>query len=317
MGSVNVSTMDDDASFVTQNPALLNDSMTRRVNIGYCNYLGAISHGYAGYAHTLGKFGTVYGSAASLGSGQMQGADAYGNATGTTFSARDVSLMAAYAHTWKWLHYGASLKFVQSTLATGYAANSSGLAVDMGLAYRSKDSLFGAGLVFKNVGAQLDKYTAAQGNAPVPFEIQVGITNKLRYMPLRFSIQLVQLNRPNLIYKDPNPVIEYDLAGNPIEPKSTFVDNLFRHVVFGGEFLFGQGFRLRGGYNHMRRMELRPEQRALLTGFSLGAGIRSRRFALDYGFGAFGTTGALYAHHFGFTLDLDPPARRMPPTPAE
>lgn len=305
--------MDDDAAFVTQNPALINDSMAQRVNISFCNYIGNVRHSYVGYVHSLGKRGTLYGSVASMGSSDMQATDVYGNPTGSTFSARDLSLIVGYGHTWKWLHYGATLKVIQSNLATGYAANATGIAADMGLAYRSKDSLFGAGLVFKNIGAQVDAYTAAQGTGPLPFEIQAGITNKLRYMPLRFSLQLVQLNRWNLIYTDPNAPIEYDLAGNPIEPKSTLVDNIFRHTVFGGEFLFGRGFRIRGGYNHLRRMELRPEQRAMLTGFSLGFGIRTRRFAFDYGYGSYGTSGPAYAHHFGLTLDLNPPARRVLP----
>lgn len=305
MGSVNVSTQDDDVSFVTQNPALLNDSMHRKVAVSFCNYLADIRHGYAATSLSFDKAGSFYAGIASLGSGDMQGADVYGNPTGNTFAARDVTWSLGYANAYKSIRYGAALKFISSNLATGYSAGSFGMATDVGASYRSKNQLFGAGLVFKNVGAQLSRYTPTQQNAPTPFEIQAGITNKLKYMPLRFSVQLVQLNRPRLIYKDPNAAQEYDLAGNPIKAENTFADNTLRHVVFGGEFLFGKGFRIRGGYNHMRRMELRPVERALLTGFSLGMGIRTKRLDFDYGYGSFGTNAALLVHQFSLILNID------------
>lgn len=303
MGSTNISTMDDDAAFVTQNPALLTDSMSKRVSVSYSNYLGAARYSFGGYSMGLGNYGAASVNVASFSSGDMQAADEYGNQTGT-FAAREFAVGMAYANTIKKIHYGAALKCINSNLATGYGATSFGIATDVGLAYRSDDKLFGAGLVLKNVGAQLSKYSPAQASAPSPFEIQAGITNKLRYMPLRFSITGVNLNRFNLIYKDPSAVQRYDLAGNPIKEKNTFVDNFFRHIVFGGEFLFGKSFRIRAGYNHQRRMELRPTERGGLTGFSLGVGIRSKYFAFDYGYGAYGTQTGLRTHQFGLLINL-------------
>lgn len=303
IGSTNVSTMDDDAAFVTQNPALLTDSMAQRVAVSHSNYLGAARYSFGAYSASLGNYGTASVNVANFSSGDMTAADEFGNQTGT-FAAREFALGLAYANTYKKLHYGAALKFINSNLATGYGASSFGVATDVGVAYRSEDKLFGAGLVLKNVGAQLSKYSPNQPSAPSPFEVQIGITNKLRYMPLRFSITGVNLNRFNLIYKDPNAVQQYDLAGNPIKEKNTFADNLFRHFVFGGEFLFGKSFRIRAGYNHQRRMELRPAERGGFTGLSMGVGIRAKYFAFDYGYGAYGTQTGLRAHQFGLILNL-------------
>ena len=66
----------------------------------------------------------------------------------------------------------------------------------------------------------------------LPFEIQMGITQKLKYMPLRFSITTTNLEHPNLIYSDPNQQPQFDLSGEPIPEKNNTLDNIFRHFGF-------------------------------------------------------------------------------------
>ena len=131
-----------------------------------------------------------------------------------------------------------------------------------------------------------------------------GVSNKLRYMPLRLSVTLTHLEQPNLLFRDPNAPQQVDLSGNVIPPPSLTLDRIFSHVVVGGEFLLGQAVRLRGGYNHLHRYELRSESRGGFTGFSLGFGLRIDRFAFDYGFSSYGLNGVFHAHQFSLLVNL-------------
>lgn len=302
LGGVNISTIDDDPSFAVQNPALLNDSMHKQVALSFVNYLADIGYGYAGYSHTFEKLGTFHSGIQFVNYGRMQAADEFGNITGE-FGAQDIAWYLGHARSFGQFRVGANLKVISSSLAPGFT--SAGIATDLGASYQSKDQLFSAGLSLRNLGVQMSTYAPGGVREPLPFEIVMGLSNKLKYMPLRFSVTLIQIEHPNLIYEDPNAPIEFDLSGNPIEPPNQTVDRIFRHFVFGGEFLLGKSLRLRAGYNHLRRQELRAENRGGFTGFSLGAGIRVRRFAFDYGFSSFGLNSVFNAHQFSLRLNLD------------
>lgn len=302
LGGTNISTWDDDPTFAVQNPALLNDSMHKKLALSFVNYIADIGYGYAGYSQTFDGVGSFHSGIQFVNYGQMQAADEFGNITGE-FGAQDLAWYIGHSRSWKQLRYGVNLKVISSSLAPGFT--SVGLATDLGAAFRSKDELFTAGLSLRNIGVQLSSYNPGAATEPLPFEIVMGISNKLKYMPLRFSVTLVQLEHPNLIYEDPNAPIEFDLSGNPVDPPNQTVDRIFRHVVFGGEFLLGKSLRLRAGYNHLRRQELRSENRGGLTGFSMGAGIKVRMFAFDYGFSSYGLNSVFNTHQFSLRVNLD------------
>lgn len=302
LGGINISTIDDDINFATQNPALLNDSMHKHASLSFSNYMAGIKYGYVGYSHTIEGLGSFHTGIHYVNSGEMQGADEFGNLT-QTFYANELVWYLGYARSWQQFRYGANLKFISSTLGPGY--NSAGLALDLGGSYKGKEELFMAGLVIRNMGTQLTTYTATGGREPLPFEIVAGISNKLRYMPLRFSLTLTNLEHPNLIFEDPNRQPEFDLGGNEIKPPNQTADRIFRHFVFGAEFLLGKALRLRAGYNHLRRQELRSDNRGGFTGFSLGAGIRTTRLSFDYGYTSYGISSDFNAHQLSLSLNLD------------
>ncbi|GAB4409962.1 MAG: hypothetical protein OHK0039_13990 [Bacteroidia bacterium] len=302
LGGINVSTLDDDPNLATMNPALLNEAMHRHATLSFSNYLAGIRYGYAGYSHHFEGIGTFHSGIQYMNSGEMQGADEFGNLT-NTFYANELVWMVGYARTWRHFRYGSNLKFISSTLAPGYS--SAGLALDLGGSYRGPEELFSAGVVVRNAGLQLSTYVPGASREPLPFELTMGLSNKLRYMPMRFSITATNLDHPRLIYRDPNPEPVFDLAGNPVEPRNVWVDNIFRHAVFSTEFLLGDFMRLRAGYNHLRRQELRSQNRSGVTGFSFGGGIRARRFAFDYGFGAYGLSNTFFVHQFSLILNFE------------
>lgn len=303
LGGVNVATMDEDVNFALQNPALASSEMHRRVALSFSSYLAGIRYGYAGYSHTFDQVGTFHTGIHYMNSGEMQGADEYGNLT-NPFYANELLWVVGYANAYKGFRYGGNLKVISSTLAPGF--HSAGLALDLAGAYRGPEKLFSAGLVLRNMGAQLSTYVPGAGREPLPFEIVAGVSNKLRYMPMRFSITATNLEHPRLLFIDPDAPPELDLAGNVVPQGSRIPDQIFRHFVFSTEFLLGEFLRLRAGYNHLRRQELAPENRGGLTGFSLGAGIRTRRFALDYGFASFGFGNAFQVNQVSLLVNLEP-----------
>jgi len=301
LGGINVSIMDDDIHFGSQNPALVSPEMNRQAGLSFSNYLAGIRYGYAGYSQTFEGIGSFHSGIQYMNSGQMQGADEFGNLT-QTFSAQELAWTVGGSRGWKNFRYGANLKFISSSLAPGFG--STGLAMDIGGAYQGDEGLFSAGLVLRNMGVQLSTYTGTGSREPLPFELVAGVSNRLRYMPMRFSATLIQLEHPNLLFDDPDTPPEVDLNGNIIEPGPRIADRIARHFVFSTEFYLGSFLRLRAGYNHLRRQELRSVNRGGMTGFSLGFGIRTKRFGFDYGYSSYGVRNTFNVHQFSLVLNL-------------
>jgi hypothetical protein len=311
LGGINVSTMDDDVHFGSQNPALVNPEMHNHVGLSYTNWLADIQYGYAGYSYTVDSVASFHTAIQYMNTGQMQGYDEFGNVTGS-FSAQELVWMVGASRAWRGFRYGTNLKVITSTLAPGFG--SVGMAIDLGGAYRSKDSLFSAGLMVRNMGTMFSTYTATGAREPLPFEIVAGVSNKLRYMPMRLSATIIQIEHPNLLFDDPDAEPEFDLNGNLIEPGPRIADRIFRHFVFATEFYLGRALRLRAGYNHLRRQELRAQNRGGVTGFSFGAGIRISGFAFDYGFSSYGLRSSFNVSNFSLAIDLN---RRKATAPSE
>lgn len=293
--------MDDDPIMAQQNPALLSDTLHNRLGLTFSNYLADINYGYAGYARSFPKLGVFHAAVQFVNYGELTYRDETGNDQGT-FKAAEWMAMLGMAKQIKGISLGANIKWIFSQLAPEYT--SQGLALDLGAAYQSKNKLFSAGISAKNLGIQLTPYANAADTEPLPFELVAGISQKLQYMPFRFSLTFIQLQQAQLIYQDPNEEQEFDLNNNPIDNDPKFSDKVFRHLVLGGELLLGNALRIRGGYNHMRRQELRSELRGGLSGFSLGAGIRTRRVHLDYGFAGYGSNAQFATHQFTLSLRL-------------
>jgi hypothetical protein len=300
LGGVNISAYDHDAMFAYQNPALANDSMHQQASFAIANYLSDITYGYAGYAHHVQDVATFHGGVQYLSYGKMIESDVYGNQLGN-FGASDVALVVGAARKVGLFSMGANVKLVNSNVQR-YQSHFA-LGMDLGGAYVSDNGNFTAGMVFKNMGFNLTKWNVnSEQSTPLPFEIQIGVSHKLEHMPLRFSISTVNLETPKLIFFDKDAPPEYDLSGELIVKKFPVADNIFRHFVFGGEFLLSKGFNIRAGYNHMRRQELRSLNRGGLAGFSFGAGIKIKMFRLDYALSSFHAVGP--THHFMVSTNI-------------
>lgn len=285
LGGNLITVSDDDVALAFGNPAALNPSMHQQLSFNYNFHLTGISNGYAAYGHYIDRWKTaVHGGVQYINYGTFNATDERGNINGTFDAAETAITLGAGYRLYENLSLGANVKFINSTFET---YSSFGIAADVAAMYRDTSGRFQAALVFKNMGAQLSTYRP-DNKEPLPFDIQLGISQRLRHLPLRFSFIFHNLQRWNLLYDDPNAEETTLFIGEEQTTDNEFgmlVDNLFRHVIFNGEFLFGnrENFRLRFGYNHFRKQELSVRNLRSLAGFSFGVGLKIKRFRIEYG----------------------------------
>ena len=299
LGGNLITVVDDDVNLAYANPALLNPLMHQQISFQHNFHLGGIQNGYAAYAQYFYRLKmTFHAGIQYVNYGDLKQTNEFGEVEGTFQANENAFVLGASRPLDERLTVGANVKFITSRLET---YNSIGFSSDIAAVYSDTASRFVATIVFKNVGSQVSTYR--EGNfEPLPFDIQVGISKKLRYLPFRFSIIYHNLQDWNIRYNDPNREDQPLFFGeeNTGDSKSSiFIDNLFRHFIFNGELLMGakENFRLRLGYNHFLRRELSVDNLGSLSGFSFGAGIKINRFRIDYGRTIYHIAGGL--NHIG------------------
>ena len=305
LGGNLITVKDDDIAQALANPATLNPLMHNQLTFNHNIHFAGISNGYFGYGRNIEKLGATFHAGMQYVSyGTFDETDEFGGIIGE-FKASEYALVLGGGYQlYDRVSLGANLKVISSQLET---YNSIGLATDFAAFYQDSSGRFSATLLFKNVGAQLSTYE--NGNRePIPFEIQFGISQRLRHLPFRFSIIYKNIERWNIRYDDPNSEETTFLFGDNTQQGDSefteFVDNFFRHFIFNGEFLFGkkENFRLRVGYNHFRKQELSVDNFRSLAGFSFGLGLKINRFRIDYGLGSYHLAGGL--NHLSISTNL-------------
>ena len=300
LGGHFISVRDNDLNLAFQNPALLDKQMHTQLALSGVSYFSDIKYGYAAYANHFDKVGTFSAGIHFVSYGEFDEADINGQITGT-FKASDYSFNLAYSRPLDSSFYiGAAIKTIYSHL---YDYTSFGIATDVGASYHNPDIQFDASIVLKNIGYQLQPYR--EGNREnLPFEIAAGISKKLAKAPFRFSINLRNLQKWDLTYKDPAKAGQVDpITQEPIEETFSFSNKLLRHMIFGLEFIPSKNLHVDLGYNYQRRQELKEDLKLGLTGFSWGFGFRISKFHLSYGRAMYHLAGA--SNHISVTTTLN------------
>lgn len=304
LGGENVSINDGDLNFVFHNPALLKPEMSKNLVLNYVNYFAGINYGYVAYSKDYEKNGTLASGLHYINYGKFIKADEKGKITGE-FRAYELALNLFWSKPVldSLLTFGVNLKPIYSQLER---YNSFGLACDLGLNYLSSDKLFSASFVIKNAGSQLKPYYSGSYE-PLPFDLQVGVSQKLEHAPFRVSLLLHHLHRWDMTYD-----VNSNLAYTAVEPDNTFetdsykfdiFDNLLRHSIFSTEFIPSKNFIVMIGYNHQRRKELSVETRPFLVGFSWGFYLKISKLRLSFGQAIYHLAGS--SKHFSINLNLD------------
>jgi len=297
----NMMVSDADVSMSYHNPSLLNRQMHGRVTASTAAYYAGINFGYFGYAHNIKNVVMMQGGIQYLAYGTFNGTDATGTET-ATFKANEIALHAGVSRSYQTKYnYGMNLKLISSN----YESYSSfGLATDWAAAYHDSARNFTASLLIKNIGFQFKPYI--KGNKePLPVDIQLGFSKRLKHVPFRIGVVAHSLNRFNMRYEDEsdNSNVVFGDTAEAEKKAAVFFDNLARHFNLNGEFYFGKAVVLGFGYNHQRRKEMAVETKKGLAGFSVGLGINIKMFSFWYARGRYHIAGA--SNQFTVAVDIN------------
>lgn len=283
LGGHQITVQDDDVAFALSNPAALNPLMHGQLSFNHNFMVSDIGGGYFGYGQHLKKSDiTLHGGVQYLNYGQFDATDLMGNVTGDFKASEYAVTIGAGRKLYERVSVGANLRYITSQLET-YNAN--GLGADLAAMFHDTTRLINIAFVIKNIGAQMKTYTGGD-REPLPYEAQLGISKRLKHLPFRLTAIYRYLNRWNIRYDDPNSQEDTIFFGEETSNNDKpFVDNLFRHFTFSGEFLLGkkENFRLRLGYNHLLRKETEVRNLRSLSGFAMGFGFKVKWFRVDFG----------------------------------
>ncbi len=261
LGGDNVSLKLDDPTLVFSNPAQAAAVNDNSLNLNYMTYIADCKVMSAAFVKVFSIRHTVALTGQFFNYGSMDETDSEGNVLGS-FSAKDIAVSALYSYTMgdHWVG-GATGRFITSKYAD---YSSSAVSVDLGLHYDNEKTGFSAGIALKNIGAQLSSFYEGQSEH-LPFDFQIGFSQKMEHAPFRFSLTLKDLTRwSNRYYFNP-------------KGKSSFGRKLTNHIVFGVDFIPTEKIYVAAGYNFRRANELKAAGSSHGAGLSFGAGLQTNK----------------------------------------
>lgn len=304
LGGISVANPENDISLALQNPSLMRAGLHNQLQLNYNGLYAGISSTNLNYGYHAQKINTSFLFGVQyLNYGNFTQTNAVGNQEGE-FKAIDyaVTLGASRSYLQHW-RYGANLKFAHSALAT---VRATAAMMDFGINYYDTASLWDIGIVSKNMGVMLDKYTEANPTEPIPFDLQLGISKRFKHVPLKLFTTIHHLYEWDIRYDNPADAANNTLLGgidSNQKTKTYFADKLFRHFIFGAEITLGKRVTITGSYNFLRRKEMILQTIPGVAGFAFGAGIDLNRFVVNFGRSYYHVAGAY--NEIGLTMRMN------------
>lgn len=261
LGGDNITIIDDDASLIFSNPALLTSVSDKTIALNYMNYMKGANTASASFNRTVGNKASWAVSGQFLDYGKIKEVDAENHQTGE-FSARDISVAGYFSYLLtNRIAGGISAKFVSSSIA-GY--NSFAMGVDLGINYYDPDREWSISAVAKNLGGQLKAFDDEFERMPIDF--QLGVSKQFTGLPFRISATLTDLGHWNYEF--------------------------IRHLNAGIDLTLSDQFWIGAGYNFRRVKEMEiyngsEDASSHGAGLSFGAGMTLERFKLHVAYGKY------------------------------
>ena len=280
LGGSLVAESNSDINAFFYNPAALHYGMDRSLSFSFLNHLSDIRAGFLAYGMDIQGIGTVGLGVRFLSWGDLERLDNQGNADGS-FNAGDVAFTTGISYAYsESIRIGMNINSVFSRIDD---RNASALAADLGVLYITDGGFLTAGIAVNNLGFTLSSLGSHEDELPI--NLQVSVSRRLQYLPLRISLTGFDLNS----------------VGIRTAPGSS-LSQFMQYVLVGGEFLFSENFNLRFGYNHRQHDALKVKSRLDFAGFSFGTGIRVSRILFDYSFSSWSSIGGLHQISLGTRL---------------
>lgn len=285
LGGKNISLIDDDASLIFQNPALLASVSDNSMNLNFMSYMKGSKTGSASFVRLAGQRGTWGAGIQFVGYGKMKETLETGEIIGD-MRALDMAFngMYSYALSDRWVG-GATGKMIYSKYAD---YTSVGLAVDLGLNYYDEDNDFSFSAVAANLGGQVKAF--GDKHERMPFNLQVGFTKSLGHAPIRFNVTLTNLTRWSSKYF-------YHVSK---KPKGGSI--LMNHFSVGIDIIPTSQFYFAAGYNFRRAYEMKAAGSSRAAGLSFGAGLNIKKIKVGLAYAKYHVSAHTVALSLGYSL---------------
>lgn len=285
LGGRNISTIEDDASLIFQNPAQMANVSSNSMNLNFMTYMRGSKTGSASFVRAQGERGTWGVGAQFVGYGKMKETLETGEVIGD-MHALDMALSGMYCYNLSehWVG-GATGKFIYSKLGS---YSSIGLAVDLGLNYYDADNDFSLSAVAANLGGQVKAY--GDDHERLPFDLQVGFSKSLGHAPIRFTLTMVDLTRWSKKY--------YHHVGKA--PKGGNI--LMNHFDLGIDIIPTELFYIAAGYNFRRAYEMKAAGSSHAAGLTFGAGLNIKGFKLGLAYAKYHVSAPTLAVSVSYSL---------------
>ncbi len=275
LGGENITLIEDDASLIFSNPALLSSVSGKSVGLNYMNYMSGVNSGSASYCLALNDKASVGAGVQYIGYGSIKETDADNNITGE-FSPKDIALNVYFSYMLsERISGGIAAKCINSYIGDYHSL---GMCVDLGLNYFDPEREWSVSAVARNLGGQLSAYDDEYES--LPFDLQAGVSKRLIGSPLRISATLTDLTHWD--YK--------------------FID----HLVAGVDLLLSSQIWVGAGYNFRRSNEMTilsgDSESSHGAGLCLGAGIELERFGLNLAYGKYHVSSSSILVNFSFKI---------------
>lgn len=262
IGGLSITYVDANPGLAFDNPALYGEETAGQLFLSYQHLQTQINAAHALYGLSVGDRGAWAVGLKAINYGRMAGYDAFNQAT-HSFSATDMALVGLFSYDLTTrLRGGITLKMLYSNIESYHAL---GVAVDAGLSYYNGESGTAVGLNISNAGTTIKGYDSHR--ALTPWDVRLGLSQALSYLPLRFHLVAYGLNPE---------AIRYAAADKRL--KTT--QKILRHFNFGLEYRLNDRFWLAAGINPRVAQDLAIQGGNFLSGLSLGGGFSTNSFRI-------------------------------------
>ena len=275
LGGDNISIIEDDATLIFHNPALINDVSDRTINLNYMTYMEGAKTASAAFVKAAGERGTWGVSAQYMDYGTMMEVS-WDNTQLGEFSARDIAVAGSYAYALSnRFSGGITARFITSHIASYH---SMAVGIDLGVNYYLEESELSISAVAKNLGGQIKAYDDEFER--IPLDLQVGFSKRLLNSPLRFSVTMSRLN--------------------------DWSYGIGKHLSVGADLILSPTIYLAAGYNFRRASEMKISDSEGESnhgaGLSLGGGLSLERFKLHIGYAKYHVSANSLLINVSYTL---------------
>ena len=274
LGGANVSIVEDDASMMWTNAAMLTNVSDNSIVLGYNSYIRSSNLMSAGYTKAIGERGTWALGAQMLDYGKMDETNEEGSVVGS-FSAKDLNFQTSYSYLLSDRWSGA---ITAKVLLSNYAEYSStALGADLALNYFDEEHGFSFSAVGRNLGGQVKSLYDDGTKEAMPFDLAFGVSKDFANAPLRLSLTA-------------DDVTHWDDV------------NFIQHFVLGMDILPSQNTWVAVGYNFRRAHEMKVANNRNWSGFSIGAGLNVKKFKVGVAYGNYHIAASSLLINVGFSL---------------